>query len=239
MAAAANHIPDIPMECRSIEELKEIRTKRSLNLKYPDFTNMPTPAYLVVGSSPFEPRKGRDYYDDEHYYMIDKVGEISPNQRYIKTDITDNATINPISIVFCKKFDVIVFDHSVAKFIIKEHNYRRTIQFLMKMLKPDGLLIIDGVLPGFAVANAVEETRKYYELYQKTGYHVEFIEYSTLIENSSVARKVYGPLFDNLPPGSISPTIKAIVLRKPMVGGGKKRKSRRNKKAKRSQTRRR
>ncbi len=237
MAAAASYVLDIPMECRSIEDLKKIRAKSDSTLKYPDFTNMPTPAFLVVGSSPFEPHKGRDYYDDEHYYMIDTVGEISPDQRHIKADITNTSMMNPISIVFCKKFDVIIFDHSVAKFIIKNHTAKLVIQYLIKMLKPGGIIIVDAVLPNFGVNEKIEKTREYYELYEKCGYPVEHVNYDRLVGENIVARRVYGPLFDNLPPHAISPTDTAIILRKPVVGG-KKRKSRKHNPKKRSKTRR-
>ncbi len=172
------------------------------------FTNLPSPAHLVIGASLYdEDKKGRDFYYDSHYYMMDIVHQSDPNNRYIKGDASN---LDPLIVnVFCNKFDTIIFDWSVIKFIQHKNKetFSKMLDDLTTMLKINGKLIIDktGMYEYGRQMNNFETIQQYndYKLQQNNIYRykikqsiypLEIKSYDELIRNNAVARKVYGPL---------------------------------------------
>ena len=142
--------------------------------RWPDFTAMPDPAYLVFGSNPFENKKGRNFYDDEQYYLLDivKPPEGAKSDRYIavnlhnknksfkndKLEVYDRIKTNHALVFFCESFNTIIFDFSTLKMFddsITRHENgsiydsleSMITESLMKFLKPGGVLILDGTEP--------------------------------------------------------------------------------------------
>jgi len=100
-------------------------------------------AFLVVGANPFEDRRGRTFYDDPRYYLLDRVGSSSAPSRYFQQDFLDVAGMTELARRYPKMFDYIFFDFSVCKFF--EGNVRTLAQFLF-MLKDGGKIVLDDVL---------------------------------------------------------------------------------------------
>jgi len=133
----------------------------------PPRDRIPLTAYLVVGSCPFEERKGRIFYDNPHYYLLDHC-VTGPNQRsstlrYFHQNFTDRMAMTRLAERYPKMFDHIFFDVAVFKFF--EGNIDNLRQFL-SMLKDGGQMIIDicpySAVPYFllGVRNTTKEVYK-------------------------------------------------------------------------------
>jgi len=119
---------------------------------WPDPASIPSPAYLVVGGGLDKEIERRAFYDNPAYYILDNT---DPPQdllsRYIQVDFNaftfDSKTpglFDKVNVQYPLKFDIIIFDYSVAKFAF--HTTLGLIPVvgrLNKMLKPGGYLIID------------------------------------------------------------------------------------------------
>ena len=209
--------------------------------------SIPSTAYLVVGSCPIEDPKGRTFYTKGNYYLYDNK-DISEERdvdrsRYIEGSF-DNIFLNlQLGKVFREKFDTVIFDNSVAKFL---NGHVGLLVSLFNMVKPGGNLIIDSV-NGLSVINpkdgeSLEESKDRVkktfiaEIKEHLTPKIENLEIKTfneIISENPVANEVYGPLLSNeklLKEKYISPDGECILITKSKAGSGGKRSIRKIKK---------
>jgi hypothetical protein len=209
----------------------------------PDPDTIPNPAYLVIGVTPGETPKGRmEIFNNPQYYFFDIQDAKGPAlSRYIKCDINDTETRKMISKRYSNKFDVIITDYNVSKFMPSGgREFTKTVEDLFDIVKQDGVLILDDTVVGggIPVSDAhmmsIVRDKDKKIAYKKTimfmeaefiqsfmgAYLVEPISYIDLIAANPVAYAVYhsqvGPL-NRL-------TDECIVIRKSIVSFGGKRK---------------
>jgi len=107
------------------------------------------PAYLVLGSSPTEPNRGRDFYSNPSIYLLDEddINNVDGNfPNYFKVDFTDSKQLLVLSQSLPKKFDEICFDYSTVKFFkIPQETVVERILSLKTMLKDNGTLYFEGI----------------------------------------------------------------------------------------------
>ena len=202
-------------------------------------------AYLVVGSCPTEDPKGRTFYTKENYYLYDAVvipeGSGVDTSRYIENNFTEFPVNSQLGKVFRKKFDTVIFDNSVAKFL---NGNAYPLKFLFMMVKPGGKLIIDSVNGLSILVPKGGETEEQCKERVKNDFirgikesleieeNPEIKTFSEIISDP-VANEVYGPLLSNeklLKEKYISPDDECIVITKSNAGSGGKRSIRKNKK---------
>ena len=226
------------------------------NKPYLDFlmamkSRIPNPAYLVIGSCPSEERKGRTYYDNPAYYLYDMVDVPAgtDKSRYIQA----NMTIGPINHqlsnkkLFGEKFDTVIMDNAVAKFL--EGNVG-TIPFMFDMVKPGGTFIIDSVYGVSAFFRKPEEELEEHKARKKEEFlsgireniknraTLEVTTFGELITKNPIANEVYGPLLADpafIPIYQIRPEGECIVIKKAASGGRRRRRG--NKKSRRHKLR--
>ncbi len=188
---------------------------------WPNLTTIPTPAYLVFGSTPFEERKGRTFYDDPSYYQLDILqvpdGFIGDISRYFKIKLVeknkkeidyDSLKAQRFSAWYCNSFDTIIFDNAVVKmFDSYESPYaaQGIVGALLHVLKPGGKLIIDSTEPGqYGInirlgldkieASKQKQKADFLKRFEETFGAYEIKTYNELIETEPAAAAVYGPL---------------------------------------------
>ena len=158
----------------------------------PDPSKIPSPAYLIVGYNPSDRNtNGRKFNDFQDYYFYDIHDE--PQPRYIRGNFTDMspANWNPLLLLYCKKFDKIIFDYSVAKFLgpaaIEKTSGYSAIKCFYSMLKVGGQLIIDSDFPLTGIIGNFKNTAERQEYYVDTV--SKFLARLNEIESATVARK--------------------------------------------------
>ena len=197
-----------------------------------DIKQIPTPAFLVVGSSPSEDKKGRTYYDNPRFYLYD-MSDVPPEtniSRYIKSNFSESPSNFQLSGIFKKKFDVVILDNAVGKFLDGKVG---PLIYMFNMVKPGGTFIIDSV-NGLSLIqpeeeesfeNAKERVKKEFIDHLKSISNQGSIEITTfgeLIGKNPVANEVYGPLLANhmfVEQKYIRPEGECIVITKVSSGG--------------------
>ena len=111
-------------------------------------------AFLVIGAKPSEHTDGRDFYRNPAYYTYDFTkGEVGP--RHIVASFNDADVNRELAILYCQKFDVIIFDFSTDKY---RNGNPAIIDFLLTMLKPGGSFITEFETGGIDLSGLVGRT---------------------------------------------------------------------------------
>ena len=159
----------------------------------PDPSKIPSPAYLIVGYNPSDQdTNGRLFNNNKEYYFYD-IQDIPQMDRYIRGDFTDMspANWNPLLLLYCKKFDKIIFDYSVAKFLgpaaIEQTSGYSAIKCFYNMLKVGGQLIIDNEFPLTGIIGEFKNAAKRQKYYVDTV--LQFLDRLSKIEFAKVERK--------------------------------------------------
>jgi hypothetical protein len=213
--------------------------------QHPEFqriTAIPETAFLVVGSTPGEARRGRTFYDDSAYYLSD-IWEIEGQDysRFLKCDYKRIMDYKHTGDAFCEKFDIVICDYSVFHFFAGRWDAMLTLDSLFNMVKPGGSLILDnaGVVlltPERTLQEEVEsETAIRATKLRERGFNVEVPKCIDLIKTNPVANDVYGPLLER---GFMKEYDTCFVIQKPAVGGKRKKLISRKKKNRTQKTRR-
>jgi len=216
------------MEC---EIPNEKRIENIIKNGSPNFTTFPSPVFLVVGSRPGEPPNGRTFYSNPSYYLLDNwaAEEGSDTSRFFRRDFNHFPEMKRLSVLYCKTFDTVIFDFSVLKFL----TYSRFIEYFIKLVKPDGVLILDGITNTATVPDGLRRSEyateqqwredvdahlkgKFLEVITTFGFPVEVKKFSEIITENEAARTVYIPLIDK---GILNPSLECIVIRKNRQGG--------------------
>uniref|UniRef100_A0A6C0AMP3 Methyltransferase n=1 Tax=viral metagenome TaxID=1070528 RepID=A0A6C0AMP3_9ZZZZ len=210
---------------------------------------IPERAYLVVGSSPEEDRKGREFYTNSHFYQLDTAQIRNPNtdtSRYIQGDFNDITSGQMLASEFSEKFDVVIFDASVGKFLGGDV---KGLGNLLAMVKPGGTLILDTItglsgVSGIRMNQGINAMKKQIEEISKANER-EFLEnleqiikpytlkvttckqlvYAGIADGGNlIARMVYGPLLENdelVKSKYVTPESPCIIIKK-VISGGKR-----------------
>lgn len=128
------------MDFTSVKPCNEAERQKLNTGRFPNPGAIPSPAYLVIGAKPSEhPDDTRAFYGNPAYYTYDFIkGEVGP--RHILAGFNDVDVNRELAILYCQKFDVIIFDFSTDKY--RDGN-PVTIDFLLTMLKPGGSFITE------------------------------------------------------------------------------------------------
>jgi hypothetical protein len=104
--------------------------------------SIPEPLYLVVGSYPTEDRKGRDFYDNPRYYMLDNHKGVY-HSRYFNVNFNEPDELKNLSL--SKKFERICFDWSVTKYFKFNEDSKmiKCLEVFKNLLTDDGILYFD------------------------------------------------------------------------------------------------
>lgn len=191
---------------------------------WPDPNIIPSPAFLVVGSHPSEDRHGRTFYDNPSYYLTNESNppgvDLSTGDKSRFIPVTfDTVHILALPRVYPNKFDVVIFDWSVVKFIKDQTTIP---EYYMKLVKPGGQMILaetsnrnganeQGRTDFLATLGALK-----YPMYVKP--------ISEIVTESKVASDVYKPLIDGK---YMDPANEGILIQKPAAGGRRKSRRRR------------
>lgn len=175
----------------------------------PDPALIPNPAYLVVGAYPSDKPNGRTFWDDPHYYFFDQMNikpETPPerSKRYIQGTFDSgpiffNMFWNPKFIEkgklnYIKKFDIVIFDHSVVKFL--GNRATEVLKAFLGSVKEGGKLILINLYP-FAMIGpggsweSIEE--KFIRDIESLGSPFRIVSIDESIAENEVAAAVYGP----------------------------------------------
>lgn len=132
-------------------------------IPYPNPTDIPSPAYLIMGVAPGE---HKEYINDPSFYTlsIEDVYLGRPAEqtgRHIHVNFNEIDSINNIGTLYANKFDLIMFDIAVTD-KIEEYTFTNLILNLFKMLKSNGKIVID---EDFSIPNDIlkELEPEYYE----------------------------------------------------------------------------
>lgn len=221
-------------------KVKQLLTERT----FPDPDTIVSPAYLVIGATPDEDRKGRDFYDNPAYYTLDNAPVSVDGPRHIIADFNEVPLIMQLSFLYCEKFDGIIFDYSTYKFF-RGNN----LEYLLKMVKPNGFFITElatlGVvdskretdgLNSAGIAKVFKRLRKEKELSEledikKTGFSARLISFNTAMSENPLARSIYRPVIKDIYGPCIilqkKPEKRSIFSMFGRSGGKRKRKTRR------------
>ena len=197
----------------------------------PIIESIPDKAYLVLGSSPIEPNRGRDYYTNPSIYLLDQmnVDENFPN--YFRIDFTNSEQLLAFSSLVPKKFDEICFDYSTMKFFkLPQETVIERIVCLKTMLKDNGTIYFEsiGSPPGGAYGfnratgkQIINDDKGIFiEQCKQTGLSTDVEKGAEDIEDSVLITEVYSK--SNIP-GTKNPT---ILISKKIVSGGFQRRKR-------------
>ena len=202
-----------------------------------DPASIPSPAYLVVGGRLNEEIKRRGFYDNPAYYILDNDPPQGLLSRYIQVnfnaftfDKDHPGLFDVVSKKYQMKFDIIIFDYSVAKFALHPtHGLGPVVGRLNRMLKPGGYLIIDTSFT-FGDGEVKGEYPTPEELIAKTKLPRPSFEVKT-IDDTSVdvqVKKIVEAVYRShtqVPTSSEKPYV-YILQKKPMEGGQRRRCSR-------------
>jgi hypothetical protein len=201
--------------------------------------NIPNPAYLVVGSCPSEERKGRTYYDNPAYYLYDMsdipAESTVDKSRYIQGDFSKFPINFQLAKVFKEKFDVVILDNAVGKFL--DGNVF-PLDCMFSMVKKGGTFIIDTINglsgvspnPGETMMAAITRVKEEFiaklrtEVKNQAG--LEITTFGDLITKNPVANQVYGSLLANptlVAQRYIRPEGECVVIKKAASGGRRRR----------------
>lgn len=204
------------------------------NPKFRSITSIPSTAYLVVGSTPGEPRRGRTFYDNPAYFLTDMdKKDRADRSRFIECNFMEVMESSHIAFAFCERFDTVICDYSVF------HHFGSTThaKTLFSMVKPGGTLILDNTgyigMRGMPIEEAITTgTEKIKGELVSLGLPVEVQLTVDLISNNPVAKEIYGPLIEaNIMRNNST----CFVMVKPKTGGkrkftGRKRNTKRSRK---------
>ena len=175
--------------------------------RFPNPGDIPSPAFLVIGAKPSEHIDGRNFYRDPAYYTYDFTkGEVGP--RHIVASFNDVDVNRELAILYCQKFDVIIFDFSTDKY---RNGNPAIIDFLLTMLKPGGSFITEFETGGIDLSGLVGRTNgstidEYirqqfrqkaiqkadeFSLFEQFGFSKRLLSVDSLIAENPVARTVY------------------------------------------------
>jgi predicted protein tyrosine phosphatase/rubrerythrin len=173
--------------------------------RFPNPGAIPSPAFLVIGAKPSEyPDNRRDFYRNPAYYTYDFIeGEVGP--RHIVASFNDVDVNRELAILYCQKFDVIIFDFSTDKY---RNGNPAIIDFLLSMLKPGGsfitefetaaidLSVLGGRTNGSTPEEFVKKLRKEKAVksssaFERVGFLKRLLSVDSLIAENPVARTVY------------------------------------------------
>jgi hypothetical protein len=218
--------------CLAPERRDEIQNSEFVrSLSWPRFQEIPERAYLVLGSQPGEPRNGRDFYDDPHFYLLDNYDVFGGSkERFIKCDLEDFESVNTLQQLYCKLFDEVIFDYSVLK-----HAENPKVEFLLRLVKPGGRLIVatGDVQVFYSISNTVQnrerkkanKTRNIRRKFYVPPYETTIMSTEATMEMSDVARRVYRPLVE-LGYASASSECLVIDVSRDLFGGSRRRRRR-------------
>lgn len=118
------------------------------------------PLYLIIGTNPKEERKGRTFYDDPHYYMLDYADIKSESNRYFHMDMTEVDVLAYLASELPGRFQIICFDWATMKYIIE---YDSTLLYsffasLKALIQEDGRIYTEPISRDF----------NFYELHYRT-----------------------------------------------------------------------
>ena len=175
--------------------------------RFPNPGDIPSPAFLVIGAKPSEHADGRDFYRNPAYYTYDFIeGEVGP--RHIVASFNEVDVNRELAILYCQKFDVIIFDFSTDKY---RNGNPAIIDFLLTMLKPGGSFITEFETGGIDLSGLVGRTNgstidEYirqqfrqkaiqkadeFSLFEQFGFSKRLLSVDSLIAENPVARTVY------------------------------------------------
>jgi predicted protein tyrosine phosphatase len=172
--------------------------------RFPNPGDIPSPAFLVIGAKPSDHTDGRDFYRNPAYYTYDFTkGEVGP--RHIVASFNEVDVNRELAILYCQKFDVIIFDFSTDKY---RNGNPAIIDFLLSMLKPGGSFITEFETGGIDLSGLVGRTngstpeefvkklRKEKAVnsssaFQRPGFSKRLLSVDSLIAENPVARTVY------------------------------------------------
>ena len=128
------------MDFTSVKPCNEAERHRLNTGRFPNPGAIPSRAFLVIGAKPSEhPDDTRAFYGNAAYYTYDSTkGEVGP--RHIVASFNDVDVNRELAILYCQKFDVIIFDFSTDKY---REDKPAIIDFLLSMLKPGGSFITE------------------------------------------------------------------------------------------------
>jgi hypothetical protein len=134
-----------------IDEIKKKLDTNTLN-SIESAKHAEEPLYLIMGANPKEKRKGRTFYDDPHYYMLDYADIEGESTRYFHINMVDVDALAYIAIELPNRFQTICFDWSTFKFFteLDLNVLLRKIACLKRLLKDDGRIYFEspGTSPG-------------------------------------------------------------------------------------------
>jgi hypothetical protein len=78
------------------------------------------PLYLIIGTNPDENRRGRTFYDDPQYYMLDYADIKGKSTRYFRIDMTKVDVLAYLATELPGRFQIICFDWATMKYIIDD-----------------------------------------------------------------------------------------------------------------------
>lgn len=200
-------------------------------------------AILVLGAKPDENFYKRDFFTDERYYLLDnrkiKDDYEGDSSKFILCNFMDITETDSLSKVYCKKFNTIIFDFSVVKFI-SHYNFilKPIFNDLLKLLKNDGVLIIEstGTIESLNMShiNKSRNGRKddFLLFIRSLGYPTEEVKLGELITRYPVANEVFSktPIIEEK---NIAPFFVVTKTRK-STGGKRKHSIKRKKSARRT-----
>ena len=169
---------------------------------------IPNPAYLVVGAYPDDKPHGRKFWDNPHYYFFDQMGVKSTTppervKRYIQGTFESGAIFfnmfwNPKLIEqgklnYIKKFDVVIFDHSVVKFL--GNRATNVLNAFLGSVKDGGKLILINLHPVAMIGlgesrKPIEE--KFIKDIESLGFPFRIVSIAESVAENEVAAEVYG-----------------------------------------------
>ncbi len=124
---------------------RNIRVKRGGNLPYhplPPAEDIPRPAYLIVGASPFREANSNLLLSANtslYFFDIDYNPERQDTPRYINIDFNNKELMDIFIALYEDKFDQVIIDNNVLKFY--EGDKYDILQIFLKVVKHGGKLI--------------------------------------------------------------------------------------------------
>jgi len=193
------------MDFTSMKSCNEAERHRLNKGRFPNPGAIPSPAFLVIGAKPSEyPDNRRDFYRNPAYYTYDFIeGEVGP--RHIVASFNDADINRQLAILYCQKFDVIIFDFSTDKY---RNGNPAIIDFLLTMLKPGGSFITEFETGGIDLSGLVGRTNgstpdefvkklrkekavKSSSAFERVGFLKRLLSVDSLTAENPVARTVY------------------------------------------------
>jgi len=196
----------------------------------PDPALIPNPAYLVVGAYPSDKPSGRTFWDDPHYYFFDER-DVKPEtpatraNRYIQGSFHNLISMKRFyyktlaekgHIHYIEKFDVVIFDYAVVKFLGK-HAIEILTNFLGSVKEGGQLILID--LNPFSYVMGTDTEKKFIDAIATMGFPFRIVSIAESVAENEIAAQVYGA-HDYLQMMAASPELrgalpKVVIIDKP------------------------